>query len=123
MKKLVISLCILGFALTGCTGSEEVAAELTDVPSAIEEKVDHTLRLQLIYGKNRDKPYVIYQSDQKVDYVVDITNDTYTLKLSETSEQAPEEGSLHIFQINTSDTDIISVYLNDIETAFDVVAT
>jgi hypothetical protein len=119
VKKLIISLCILGFALTGCTGSEEVAVEFSDVPSAIEEKVDHTLRLQLIYGKNRDKPYVIYQSDQKVDYVVDITDDTYTLKLTETSE----EGSLHIFQINTSDTDIISVYLNDIETAFDVVAT
>lgn len=120
MKKLIISLCILGFALTGCTGSEEVAVEFSDVPSAIEEKVDHTIQLQLIYGKDRDKPYVIYQSDQKVDYIVDITDATYTLKLTETSEQAPED-SLHIYQINLKDTDTISIYVNDTESAIDVV--
>ncbi|MEK4566350.1 hypothetical protein MKX54_16905 [Alkalihalobacillus sp. FSL R5-0424] len=108
--------------MTGCSGSEQVAAELSDVPSEIEEKVDPTQRLQLIYGKDRDKPYVIYHSDsdQEVDYTIEITDDTYTLKLSETSEQAPED-SLHIYQINLKDTDTISIYVNDIESAIDVV--
>ncbi|MFK3936115.1 hypothetical protein ACI2JA_01210 [Alkalihalobacillus sp. NPDC078783] len=121
MRKLIISLCILGIALTGCSGSELVAAKLSDVPSEIEDKVDLTRNLQLIYGKDRNQPYVIYQpeSQQEVDYTVETTDDTYILKLTETSEQAPED-SLQVFQINTSDTDTISIYIKDVETAIDV---
>ncbi|WYP25938.1 hypothetical protein NSQ54_16670 [Alkalihalobacillus sp. FSL W8-0930] len=123
MKKLIISLCILGFALTGCSDSEQVAAELSDVPSEIEDKVDPTLRLQLIYGEDPDNPYVIYQTESlEVDYTVEITDDTYILKLKETSEQAPED-SLHIYQIKTRDTDTLRIYVNDKEVAFDVIVS
>ena len=122
MRNILILLMLITSITVACNTSTLSMSEIDIVPDNVQDKIDSSYDLQLIYD-GEDIAYIVYQSNGTVVTDLEVQGDTLKVKLDETNKQDDViEQRVYKFTLDPGH-EVIEVLINGKSKAFDNVSS